>query len=311
MDRTSSDREVWSKVLSSVRRAARSLPKPRRRPVFPDWLIVAMYLWSVWHDRTLSWACERDHYGRLFRPRGKLPSVSRFARRVQSPRCRQVLRLVHADLSEMHLASPVSYLDGKPLTVSPVSKDRDARRGHVSGGFAKGYKLHAWATEDGRIPLWAVTGLNTGECPVAEGLCAMLPPLPPEAVVLADTNLDDRDLHKRVNAKGGVMVTPLKGGKKHPPEQGRHEVTLRQMGAGRRALVEAWAKAPALLEHVMDWRDDVERIFSALTCAAGGLGPLPAWVRGTDRVSHWVGGKIILYHARLQVRKATAEPAVA
>ena len=32
-----------------------------------------------------------------------------------------------------------------------MSKDRDARRGRVSGGYAKGYKLHAWATTPGLV----------------------------------------------------------------------------------------------------------------------------------------------------------------
>src|SRR5438552_13963263 len=71
------------------------------------------------------------------------PAFSQFTRRIKTDRCRQILSWAHEELAEAHLASPVSYLDGKPLLVSPVSKDRDARRGRVSGGFAKGYKLHA------------------------------------------------------------------------------------------------------------------------------------------------------------------------
>ena len=39
------------------------------------------------------------------------------------------------------------YLDGKPLTVSPVSKDPQAARGKITGGFAKGYKLYAFVNE--------------------------------------------------------------------------------------------------------------------------------------------------------------------
>jgi len=136
------EREQWHTVLSAVKRAARRLPKPKRRPKFSDWLVVALFLWAAWHDRCLSWACDHSHYGALFRPR-KLPSVSQFTRRIKTDRCRQILSWAHEELAEAHLASPVSYLDGKPLLVSPVSKDRDARRGRVSGGFAKGYKLHA------------------------------------------------------------------------------------------------------------------------------------------------------------------------
>ena len=110
-ERTSGfERGQWRTVLSAVKRASRRLPKPKRRPRFPDWLIVALFLWSVWHDRCLSWACDRSHYGALFRPR-KLPSVSQFTRRIKTARCRQILQWVHEDLSEAYLASPVSFFD--------------------------------------------------------------------------------------------------------------------------------------------------------------------------------------------------------
>lgn len=295
-----SEREQWQSVLSAVKRAARRLPKPKRRAKFPDWLVVAMFLWSVWHDRCLSWACDRSHYGALFRPR-KLPSVSQFTRRIRGARCRQLLRWAHEDLAEARLASPVSYFDGKALLVSPVSKDRDARRGRVSGGWGKGYKLHAWATEDGRIPLFSVTGLHAGECPVAEALCALLPPLGPCSVVLADTNYDDRDLHKALNARGGVLISPLKGEEQYPADQPRHPVTLRQMGQGRRDLLSAWARAPGLVRFVLKGRARVENTFSRVTFA--GLGSLPPFVRGLGRVTRWAGGKLILYHAMLRVRR--------
>ena len=293
-------------MLSAVKRAARRLPKPKRRPKFPDWLVVAMYLWSVWHDRCLSWACDRSHYGALFRPR-KLPSISQFTRRIKTARCRQILQWVHEDLSEAHLASPLSYFDGKPLPVSPVSKDRDAQRGRVSGGWGKGYKLHAWGTEDGRVPLFCVTGLAVGECPVAGALCPLLPPLPPDALVLTDANYDDRGLHKRVNARGGAVVSPLKKQKQYPPEAGRHPVTLRQMGPGRRALLAAWAKTPGLVRHVLKGRLRIENTFSRVTFA--GLGHLPPFVRGIGRVTRWTGAKLILYHALLRVRRDESQRA--
>jgi hypothetical protein len=293
------ERQQWQAVLSAVKRAARRLPKPKRRPRFADWLVVSLFMWAVWHDRCLSWACDRTHYGALFRPR-KLPSVSQFTRRIKTARCDQILRWAHEELAEVHLASPVSYFDGKPLLVSPVSKDRDARRGRVSGGWGKGYKLHAWATEEGRIPLFSVTPLHVGECPVAEALCALLPPLGPCSVVLADTNYDDRDLHKRINARGGALLSPIKGQDKYPATQPRHPVTLRQMGPGRRELLGAWAQTPGLARFVLKGRARVENIFSRVTFA--GLGHLPPFVRGMRRVTRWTGGKLILYHALLRVR---------
>ncbi|HEV8604059.1 MAG TPA: transposase [Tepidisphaeraceae bacterium] len=200
---------------------------------------------------------------------------------------------MHAELAQPHLASSISYLDGKPMLVSPVSKDRNARRGRVSGGFAKGYKLHAWATEDGRIPLWSVTPLNTGECPVAEQLCVRMPMLTDDALVLADTNYDSKDLHNLIASRNGRLLTPLKG-------MGQHPKTLRQMGPVRREALAVWRESESLAKLLLRRRIAVENIFSRI-CE---LSRLPAWARGRQRVTRWVGGILILYHARLQAGRA-------
>ena len=144
------DREIWTILMDAVDRAIIKLKYAGRKPTYSHRLIAGMYFWSVFHDRCLSWACDRLHYHDLFRPR-KLPSISRFSRRVKDPANQRILQWVHEALSKSGLACPVSYLDGKPLTVSAVSKDPDARGGHITGGYAKGYKLHAYVTEDRRI----------------------------------------------------------------------------------------------------------------------------------------------------------------
>lgn len=304
------DGELWQRVTAAVKRAARAVGRGgRRRSPYDDVLVVRMYLWAAWHDRPLCWACDRGHYNTLFRPR-TLPSVSQFSRRVRSEVARAILQRVHDDLAARGIATGLSCLDGKPLTVSPVSRDRDAARGHVSGGFAKGYKLHAWVTDDGRLPLWAVTPLNGDEKTVARLLCARLPEMPPGALVLADANFDAAPLHKLVDASGARLLCPLRG-QDRTGGDGHHEVTLRQMGAARRELVALWAAKPALCDHVLHHRNDVERGFSTLTCHGGGLAALPAWVRTLGRVTRWVGAKIILYHARLRAQAAAARRAAA
>ena len=65
------DYELWTSTLIAIQRAGKRVGwhGGRRKPVYANWLIVAMYIWSVWHDRTLSWACDRRSYGSLFRPR--------------------------------------------------------------------------------------------------------------------------------------------------------------------------------------------------------------------------------------------------
>jgi hypothetical protein len=319
------DRELWTLILSTVKRAAREVGwnAGRRAPRYPNWLVVAMYLWCVWHDRTLSWACDRGHYTGLFRPRGRLPSVSRFTRRVKSDDCQRILQLVHDQFAQRGLATEEGYVDGKPLLVSPVSKDRQATRGRVSGGFAKasgfggcpraGYKLHAFVNEHRRIVVWSVTGLSEDEKTVALELLPHLPPMAPGAVVLKDSNYDSAPLHKAAArlVPGAALVGPLKG-QGRVGEDGHHPVTLRQMGPARRELVAAWEDFPGLLELVLRGRDEIERVFGVLCCTAGGLGTaLPPWVRTLDRVRRWVGAKIVLYNARLKAQDRLREAAAA
>ena len=308
------DRELWKLVLDLVKRAAREVGwnGGRRRPRFPNWLIVAMYFWAAWHDRTLSWACDRDHYTSLFRPR-KLPSVSRFTRRVKSDDCQAILQRVHDALAQRGLVINEGYVDGKPLLVSPVSKDRQATRGRVSGGFGKGYKLHAFVNEYRRIVVWSVTGLNEDEKTVALELLPHLPPMSPDALVLKDSNYDSAPLHKAAAelTPEARLVGPLKGQGRVGPD-GHHPVTLRQMGPERRELLAAWRHWPGLVELALRARDAIERVFGVLCSTAGGLGTaLPPWVRTLDRVRRWVGAKIVLYNARLTVQDRLRTPAAA
>ena len=307
------DRELWTLVLETIKEAAKQVGwnGGRRRPRFPNWLIVAMYVWANWHDRTMSWACDRVHYNGLFRPR-KLASVSQFTRRVKSDDCQAILQRVHDRLAQRGVMIDEGYIDGKAVLVSPVSKDRQATRGKISGGFAKGYKLHAFVNEHRRIVVFSVTGLHEDEKTVAMHLLPHLPPMSPQALVFKDSNYDSAPLHKGAAeaCPDAALVGPLKG-QDRVGEQGHHPVTLRQMGEQRRELVATWQRCPGLLELALRARDTIERVFGVLCCTAGGLGTaLPSWVRTLDRVRRWVGVKVILYNARLAVqdrlRKAAA-----
>lgn len=210
-----------------------------------------------------------------------------------------IMQRIHNDLAKVGLAMPVNFVDGKPLLVSPVSKDPDARWGYVTGGRGKGYKLHAVVTEDQRITVWSVTGLNVHETHVAEEMCRFLPPQGADALVLGDGNYDAADLHKRMERTGSRLLVPLRGMAEHP-------VTLRQMGPARREHLRASKEHPGLVAYVLKWRTQIERVFSALSSPGGGLGPLPSWVRRLERTRRWVGCKIALYHARLQYRNQAA-----
>lgn len=308
------DRDTWQIVITSVRRAARVVKDPGRRPLYPNWLIVAMFLWAAWHDRCLSWACGRLHYNTLFRPRQKLPSISQFTRRIKTEQCQAILQRVHEDLAARGIATPLGYIDGKAILVSAVSKDPDAARGHISGGYGKGYKLHAYITENRRIRLWCVSPLNTDEKTVAREL--LLPLLPPPldsrcSLTLADSNYDAAPLYKAFDAHGGhMLLAPVRGQRFVGPD-GRHPTTIRNMGPQRHTAVTMWEQHPDLVRFVMKQRNNAEGVFSVLAVALGLSATLPSFVRRIHRVRPWIGGKIILYHARLLAQESAAALAAA
>jgi len=281
------DSHVWRVVYRAIREVDRVLPRVGRRPVFSDVLIVAMYVWTVGHDRPLCWACDRRHYGSDFRPR-RLPSVSQFCKRIKTERCDGILQAVHDRLARSDVGTQLSYLDGRALCVGAHSKDRDARSGPAPGGMAKGYRLHAWATEDLRIPIWSVVPLNVSEKTVAGELLNARRAV---GVVLADSNYDAGWLYERVAERGGQLVTPL------PENAGSGH---RRQSPSRLAALHLW---DALGAYVYRDRLKIERVFGSTCCFGGGLGPLPAWVRTLPRVRRWVGAKLIIYHARLALRR--------
>lgn len=288
------DRQVWQMLAAAVRSADRRVPQQSRRRTYTDALIVRMYLWSVWHDRPLCWACDRDHYNTMFRPR-QLPSVSQFSRRVKTQRVTRMLHAVHAYLTRSDAPVGLSFLDGKPLPISFCSRDPDARVGWATKRFAKGYKLHAWATGDGRIPRYEVRPMNEGEAKVARGFAESIS----GGLVLADANYDTKHLYQALGTHGAQLLTPLKRIAVNPGP-------LRRMGPHRRLAIELHTWSAEMYRAILDRRDQVERIFAALTCFGGGLTTLPPWVRRLDRVTRWVTAKIAIYHARLRWRKVAS-----
>jgi hypothetical protein len=249
-----------------------------------------MYLWAVWHDRPLCWASDRSHYNTLFRPR-KLLSNSQFCKRLQTVRVQQILQRVHDQLSGRGTPAELAMLDGRILRVGSHSKDPDARKGRVAGGFGRGYRLHAWGTQDQRIPLWSVMPLNIDERVIAMALVDQAPPAP---LVLADTNYDSGKLYDRFAERGISLLTPMRS-----PNAGRGH---RRPSLVRLAAALTW---DGIAGYVYRERAEIERQFGHQVWTAGGLGPLPGWVRRLPRVRMWVGGKLIIQHARLLVRRST------
>lgn len=284
------DSHGWRTVYAMIRSVDRMIPRTGRKKRYSDTLIVGMFLWAVGHDRPLCWGCRRSSYTSLFRPR-RLPSVGQFSRRIRSGRCQQILEEVQDRMAEAEASSPVSFLDARPLVVGPCSKDADAKAGRVYGGFARGYKLHAIVSKDYRVRACRVTPLNVSEKRVAHMLVQNTTL---NEWLLADGNYDVGSLYDLVARQGCQLLTPL------PENAGCGH---RRQSPARLRAVELWKSGVARTIHRQ--RSGVERTFGNQSSFGGGLAPLPAWVRTLPRVRNWVMGKLIIYHARLRVRRAT------
>jgi len=279
-------------VYRLIVRAARRQPRPKRAPTYSDVLIVAMHLWTVQHDRPQCWACDRRHYHRPFLPR-KLPSNSRFNRRIRTARCQAILQLVEAWLRPA-AAVELQFLDSRPLPVGPCSKDAQARPGRVYGGFARGYRLHAAMSAEGCFLAWKVTALNVSDKPVAREL---LQQTRPSGLVLADGNYDAGHLYETAARYGGqLLANPRQGA-----GRGHHRPSPH-----RRIALYLWANHADWLRAT---RKAIDRFFGQHSSYGGGLAPLPAWVRTLPRVQRWVQAKIILHQVRLRHRRAAHDVA--
>lgn len=288
------DKKIWSIITKIIVSVNRSLEQTGRRPRYSDVLIMRMYLWAVWHDRPMFWACERSNYDKLFRPRA-LPSVSQFCRRLKTERIKKMIQAIHRRLIQNNTLSKLSFFDGKALPLSNHSSDKDARKGYADGSFRKGYKLHAWATQDGRIPRFCVLPMNCGEPNTARELTDLIPH---GSLVLADANYDSGKLYQAVADRNSQLLTPLKG-------MAESFCQLRRMPAARKRAMKLWQLFGKQCREILKLRYKIDRIFSAVSCFGGGLSPLPTWVRGLSRVQKWVSAKLIFYHARLILRKST------
>ena len=126
--------------------------------------------------------------------------------------------------------------------------------------------------------------MNTEESVVA---LRLLPQLRAAGYLLADGNYDVNQLFDRAWRQGYQLLTPPP---KTPP--GRR----RQSPQRLRSIVlmnRPWGKDLYRL------RIRIEESFGNASSFAGGLEPLPAWVRGLDRVRTWVWAKLLINAVRI------------
>lgn len=277
------ERELWPLLYRTVRTAARDFSQKYKQ--IPGWVLIVTMLWAALHDRPVGWACNPKHWKttRLRPPR--LPSPATMSRRVDGVATGLLWRAVEARLRALAPPAPalLAFLDGKPLPVGGCTKDRDARYGRGAGTMAKGYKLHTvWS--DGPLPeAWEVTPLNADEPTVAQRL---LPQLRGTGYLLADGNYDVNALYDAAARHGYQLVTPSP---KEPP--GR-----RPQSPQRLHSIEMMGRPFG--QELYRSRIRVESLFGNATSFGGGLSPLPAWVRGLERVRTWVWAKLLINAVR-------------
>lgn len=285
------ERELWPRLYHELQAAARDFRQTRVQ--HQPWVIAAVLLWAALHDRPVAWACDRRHWSTTRLRPARLPDPATVSRRARRTAFACFLNFLADRLRGRGAPGLVLALDGKPLTVGGCSHDPDARFGRAAGHVGRGYKLHAvW----GQRPLpeaWEVTPLSDHELNAAERLAGQLPG---GGYVTADGNLDASRLYDRLAACGYQLLAPP--GDANPGRGHHYQSPARVRG------IALWGTAFG--QAVYRCRVSIERAFGHATSFAGGLAPLPAWVRRLGRVRRWVWAKLVINAVRILRRQRLA-----
>jgi len=274
------ERELWPRIYHELREAARGTAQKHAH--YHPWVIAAVLLWAALHDRPVSWACRAENWSTTRLRPGELPSAATVSRRARRAVFGVFLNRVADRLRGDGPPDWELMIDGKPLPVGHCSKDPDAR----AGGQGRGYKLHAlWG--GGPWPrAWEVTAMREYEGAVAGRLLAQVRGV---GLLLADGNYEASGLYD-VAARSGYQLLarpdPGDNGRGH-----RYQSPHRRLALGLFADGLGW--------ELYRGRGAIERAFGNAGSFAGGLGPLPNWVRRLGRVSRWVWCKLVINAHRI------------
>ena len=279
------ERELWPSLYRLLRAVAKDFSQ--KYVHHQPWVLVAVMLWAALHDRSVSWACQKRHWSTTTLRPGRIPSESTLSRRGDDVGVGLFWRAVEQRIRNGAEPALVAFVDGKPLPIGGNGTDPDARFGRGAGCIAKGYKLHAvWSTRP--VPeAWDVTPLNANEKAVAQALTSQLEY---GGYLLADGNYDASYVYDAAVQRGYQLVAPYR--KAEEPGSGNHYQSphrLRSIAIMQSDFGKALYKA----------RTAIERSFGNAVSFGGGLGPLPAWVRGLERVRTWVWAKLLINAVRI------------
>ena len=280
------ERELWPLLYPLIQETAKDFHQKYVR--YQPWLLVTVLLWAALHDRPISWACQERHWNTTTLRPVTLPSPSTLSRRIDSVGVGLFWNALEQRLKDSDVPALVAFVDGKPLPIGGNGKDPDARFGRGAGCIAKGYKLHAISAGRCMPEAWEVTPLNASEKAVAERLIGQLLF---GGYLLADGNYDASYLYDVAAARGYQLVAAVRACKN--PGRGKHYQSphrLRSIALQQGVFGKALYRA----------RTAIERSFGHASSFAGGLSPLPAWVRGRARVRTWVWAKLLINAVRIQ-----------
>jgi hypothetical protein len=302
-EETTRERELWPRIYHLVMTHGKAI-----RQTFVTYqpsLLVLVLLWAAIHDRPIGWACDEANWSTTTMRPFVLPSPSTLSRRLRSIAVGVLMRDLAARLRDIVPPSLIAALDGEPLPVGGASHDPDAKNGHGAGKIAKGYKLHAvWGVRP--MPeARSVEPLNVCETKAAE---ALLPELTGRGggYLLGDGEFDANAVFEAAGAVGYQLVAPREkvgaglGHRRQSPYRLRCIELLRgTVGAGG-SLRDRIDRAFGVFgRELYALRGRIERSFGNATSFAGGLGPLPAWVRRSHRVWRWVWAKLLINGVRI------------
>jgi hypothetical protein len=274
------ERELWPRIYHELREVARAT---RQEGVhYHPWVIAAVLPWAALHDRSVAWACDPLNWSTTRLRPEEIPSEATMSRRARKTAFAVFLNRVAARLRGDGPPGWELVVDGKPLPVGHCSKDPDAK----SGSQGRGYKLHAiWG--GGPWPqAWEVTAMRDYEGAVAVRLLRQVRGV---GVLLADGNYEAGELYDAAADSGYQLLA-----RPDPGDNGRGH----HYQSPHRLLALRWF-ADGLGWQLYRGRGSIERAFGNAGSFAGGLGPLPAWVRRRGRVERWVWCKLVINAHRI------------
>ena len=273
--------ELFKQVYHLIKQTAKN--KTLKRATFSHAQILRTYFWAVIHDRPIYWACKKKNWP-IYHRRHQLPTASTMSRRLRTKAIQKLLKQMEQSLIQSVPRSTCRWIDAKPLPIGGNSKDKDSRFGFGASCIAKGYKLYAIADKNQGFVRWTIKSMNKSESKIAHELIRTLDN---QGYLIGDGQYDNNRLYDMVGRKAMQLVTPQRIRNAKGLGHRRHSLyRVRAMDLIKRPF------GQSLLES----RKGIERMFGNLTCFAGGLKPLPHWVRTLFRVRLWVQAKMILYH---------------